>query len=388
MKIVPIPMFGPISGIIQCSAEHPFYADIQHAADFLSCYGNNTGTYTSYRREVERLLQWSFLIKKKSIRLLERNDFISYVEFCQNPLADWVAEHQAKRFIKTSMGDVVNPKWRPFVSDKNNRKGLSSKALEALFAITGSFFNFLKEINYVSINPVSGIKQKSQLIQRTAEKRVVRRLSEIQWSYMVEVAEKMAEKDINHERTLFVIKALFGMYLRISELTASSRWAPMMQHFFRDADGLWWFKTVGKGNKLRQISVSDEMLEALKRYRKSLGLSPLPAPDDKTPLIMSERTSLAISSTRQVRRIVENCFETAISKMRRDGFEDEAELLSQATVHWLRHTGISEDVKTRPREHVRDDAGHGSSAITDKYIDVELRARHESGKKKRLKPDL
>jgi len=44
-------------------------------------------------------------------------------------------------------------------------------------------------------------------------------------------------------------------------------------------------------------------------------------------------------------------------------------------------------VKHRPREHVRDDAGHSSSAITDKYIDIELRERHASGKKKRIKPD-
>jgi hypothetical protein len=39
-------------------------------------------------------------------------------------------------------------------------------------------------------------------------------------------------------------------------------------------------------------------------------------------------------------------------------------------------------VKIRPREHVRDDAGHSSSAITDKYIDIELRERHRSAKKK------
>ena len=63
----------------------------------------------------------------------------------------------------------------------------------------------------------------------------------------------------------------------------------------------------------------------------------------------------------------------------------EAEGLIEATVHWLRHTGISEDVKHRPREHVRDDAGHSSSAITDKYIDVELKARHASAKRKKVK---
>jgi hypothetical protein len=68
--------------------------------------------------------------------------------------------------------------------------------------------------------------------------------------------------------------------------------------------------------------------------------------------------------------------------MTKDGFEAEAESLQEATVHWLRHTGISEDFKHRPREHVRDDAGHGSGAITDRYIDVELRARHRSARDK------
>ena len=59
-----------------------------------------------------------------------------------------------------------------------------------------------------------------------------------------------------------------------------------------------------------------------------------------------------------------------------------AESLRMATVHWLRHTGISEDVKSGPREHVRDDAGHSSSAITDRYIDIELHERARSAKKK------
>jgi hypothetical protein len=66
--------------------------------------------------------------------------------------------------------------------------------------------------------------------------------------------------------------------------------------------------------------------------------------------------------------------------MEEKGQIDEANNLRVATVHWLRHTGISEDVKKRPREHVRDDAGHSSGAITDKYIDVELKARAQSAK--------
>ena len=71
--------------------------------------------------------------------------------------------------------------------------------------------------------------------------------------------------------------------------------------------------------------------------------------------------------------------------MKTYGLKDDAAELRTATVHWLRHTGISEDVKFRPREHVRDDVGHASMATTDRYTDSDLRERHESGRAKRVK---
>lgn len=174
------------------------------------------------------------------------------------------------------------------------------------------------------------------------------------------------------------------MYLRISELAASDRWSPAMNHFYRDSDGHWWFTTVGKGNKERQIAVSDAMLKSLKRWRKHLGLPLLPSPADQSPLLPKSKGTGAIKSTNNIRKIVQYCFDKAIEQLNKDGFTEEAETLNEATVHWLRHTGISDDVKIRPREHVRDDAGHSSSSITDKYIDIELRERHRSARKKTL----
>jgi len=149
-------------------------------------------------------------------------------------------------------------------------------------------------------------------------------------------------------------------------------------------EGNWWFLTVGKGNKEREVSVSDDMLVALKRYRLSRGMTPLPAPGESTPLIHKTRGKGGITSTRQIRGIVQSCFDRASEVLRSEGADEEADRLSEATVHWLRHTGISEDVKYRPREHVRDDAGHGSSAITDRYIDVERAERHATARHKRL----
>ncbi len=90
-----------------------------------------------------------------------------------------------------------------------------------------------------------------------------------------------------------------------------------------------------------------------------------------------------VTDSRGVRRMVQGCFDKAYSRMKSDGMEDlDAAKLKEATVHWLRHTGISEDVQNRPREHVRDDAGHSSMATTDRYIESNQRERHATGREK------
>lgn len=236
---------------------------------------------------------------------------------------------------------------------------------------------------FTELNPVLQIRQKSRFLRKNQGVPIIRRLTDLQWDYVIETAKQLAaENPKKHERTLFIMGALYGMYLRVSELTASTRWEPRMNHFSKDNDENWWFTTVGKGNKKRNITVSDAMLASLKRWRKYLNLTALPSPDDNSPLIPKERGVGAISSTNQIRNIVQFCFDYTIQRMQTDGFEEEANNLQSATVHWLRHTGISDDVKIRPREHVRDDAGHSSSLITDHYIDIDSRERHASGKKK------
>lgn len=94
-----------------------------------------------------------------------------------------------------------------------------------------------------------------------------------------------------------------------------------------------------------------------------------------------------MSDTAPIRRIIQRCFDLAGEQLRMKGQREEADNLAAATVHWLRHTGISEDVKIRPREHVRDDAGHSSSATTDRYIDIEKQARYQSARKKSIEPE-
>ena len=396
----PLPLFDSLEYIDKWFVKKSEYTDINdsdfyHAVAFLKCYVGSVGTFNSYRREVERLLQWCRHIAVISLNQIKRDHLETYIKFCQNPPKSWIGTKKSPRFIDKDGQRVPNSEWRPFVmtiSKSAHRKGipldinnfeLSQGSIKELFAILSTFFNYLIQEEYLFMNPVALIRQKSKFIRKQQHQTHIRRLSALQWEYVIDTATLMANQDANkHERTLFIMTALYSMYLRISELAASDRWLPKMGDFYRDHDGNWWFKTVGKGNKERQIAVSNTMLEALIRYRKHLGLSTLPSVAEKTPLLSKTKGKGPISSTTYLREIVQDCFDQSIKRLAEDTHIEEAEALNEATVHWLRHTGISDDVKRRPREHVRDDAGHSSSATTDKYIDVELRERHRSAKNK------
>jgi len=359
--------------------------DYQCAAEFIYSYRGSPDTFSTYRREIEHFLHWCLVIAKKPLKQIVREDIETYVEFSKQPPSNWVGQKNVPRFLLRQGERVPNHDWRPYVH-ASGEFAISQSALQSLFSVLSSFFNFLIQESYLSANPVAQIRQKSKFLRKQQIQSKIRRLSPLQWDFVIETAESMAaEQPQVHERTLFVMNALFAMYLRISELVDTSRWQPQMGHFQADQEGNWWFLTVGKGNKEREISVSDAMLEALKRYRLSRGLLSLPIPGESAPLVHKTRGKGGIGSTRQIRGIVQKCFDAAAQKMRANGFSEDAERLSAATVHWLRHTGISEDVKHRPREHVRDDAGHGSSAITDRYIDVERAERHASARQKLIK---
>lgn len=372
--------------------------DYKIALNFLYSYRGSADTFGAYRRELERLIQWSWLVRNQSLLEHKREDIESFVEFCLKPPKRWIGSKKGPRF-KTLNGERhPNPEWRPFevsVSKKDHATGcvpdknkyqFSQQALKALFGILGSFYTFLLQENLIAVNPLVLIRQKSKFLQKQVKTPVIRRLSAVQWETVINLVKEQALSHQSQERAVFILSCLYGMYLRISELVAQPRWTPTMEDFFKDSEGNWWFKTVGKGNKGRQIAVSEAMLEALKRYRERyLNLPPLPSLGERTPLISHLKNPLKpLTDERPIRRLVQACFDQAADQLKRQGKAEEAEGLHVATVHWLRHTGISEDVKHRPREHVRDDAGHSSGAITDRYIDVELRARAQSAKKKTI----
>lgn len=371
-------------------ARHDYFYGLR----YLVSYKGSSATFNAYRREVERLLQWVWFVNKSNLADIKREHIEQYLEFSLSPPKEWIGTKNVSRFKSLQGERIPNPEWRPFVVSYNkalkkktsaDNFSPSQKGIQSTFAILSSFFNFLIQEEFVTSNPVALVRQKSRFIQKSQHSEPVRRISNYQWDEVMRIAEQLADEHPNqHERTLFILNCLLGMYLRISELVADERSSPVMGDFRIDQDRNWWFHVIGKGNKSRIITVSNGMLSALKRYRLFLGLTELPFPGESTPLIEKIHGHGPVTSTRQIRNLVQLCFDMAYDSLSEKGQSSEASELKAATVHWLRHTGISEDVKIRPREHVKEDAGHSSMATTDKYIDSELRERHASAVNKTI----
>lgn len=238
--------------------------DFEITLTFLKKYVGSVGTFNAYRRETERLLHWTWHIALKTIDTLKREDIENFIRFCQRPPSAWIGVKKPPRFIVSEGLRVPNPEWRPFVvtiSKSAFKKGqvpekknysLSNGAIKEMLAIISSYYQYLLLEEYCFSNPVALIRQKSKFVQKRQGLTKVRRLSQQQWQTVIATAESMANKEPDkHERTLFMLSALYSMYLRISELAASDRWVPTMNDFHKDQDGRWWFTTVGKGNKER-----------------------------------------------------------------------------------------------------------------------------------------
>lgn len=374
------------------------HSDFKHVRAFLKSFSNQETTFKGYRSQVERLMLWSWIKAGKSVIELTRTDAESFMEFNMNPDPEWVGTAVRYRFLEVGEIHEPNPLWRPFSTrDKKVEKKRAAEnamaipdhgyqvaqgSLRQVFAICSSFYDFLTHDDISTGNPFRAIKQKSRWTQRNTTNQQSHALSEMQWEFVIETAELMADEDpVKHERTLFIVATLFAMYLRVSDIVGNPRWVPTMASFNK-RKGTWWYSVNGKGNKNADITVKPDYLRYLKRYRASRNLPPLPYSGETSPLLVKLNGDAGLTD-RQVRNIVQAVFDKALSRMQEEGFKDEdVDELRSVTLHWLRHTSATFDAKTRDMKHLQTDLRHTNMSTTqDVYYNSLDEERSESAAK-------
>ncbi|WP_269621279.1 hypothetical protein [Zhongshania sp. BJYM1] len=252
---------------------------------------------------------------------LRKSDILDYADFCWQPPTSWICLANYDKFLHTDGCFTQNPDWAPFKlkSPKNGNPDQKpdkkkykppQETLAATFTAIIAFYKYLMNEEYLYGNPAQIAKGDCRHFIKDAQVKEVRRLTESQWQYVVDVTHELAEQVPIFERSLFVICALKTLFLRISELSERPNWSPEMRHFWQDSDGNWWLKIYGKDRKLRDITVPNSFIPFLKRYRAFRGLSPLPGSGESHPIVEKIRGQGGMTS-RQLTRIVQEVFDKA-----------------------------------------------------------------------------
>ncbi|HHH9441321.1 TPA: tyrosine-type recombinase/integrase [Pseudomonas aeruginosa] len=373
----------------------PAAGDYGHTRGFLKSYSKTSTTFNAYRTQVERLLLWCWIFAGKSVVDLRRSDAEQFMNFCIAPPVSWIGRAARHRFVQKGGLFEPNPEWTPFALsvDKGIRKLAEEKGEQVVatgfkmaeasvgqvFAICSSFFEYLTAEDITQGNPFKAIKDKRRWTRTTAAHRTTKALTGLQWDYVIETAEQMADEEPeSHERTLFIVATLFSMYLRVSDIVGRHDWKPTMGAFFKNSRG-WWYHVVGKGNFAADVAVRPDYLKYLKRYRLSRNLPPLPAKGENTPLL-TKRNGAPDLSDRHIRDIVQVVFDRALRKMQEEGRDEEdVNDLRSATLHWLRHTSATFDAPVRSAKNLQTDLRHKSMSTTQDiyYNSLDEERAHE-----------
>lgn len=373
------------------------------AVDFLYENHNTPKTFKSYRAAVEKLFLWAWNIKNQSVFDLRPADFNEMLNFYSSPPDEWAIAFTPKRRLKTG---IINPDWKPIV--KTNDAGLSPNSKKAILSSLSAFYGFVIDNTELCFANPALIARKKLGTRKNNSGIAKKILSERQVDYIFKACDQLPHStDGQRSRVRFLMAFLTYRYRRISE--ASSRlvdgwqtYVPMMSDFVYHG-GDWFFSIPEQASKTgveSEATVPPALLNELKRYRQALStelnepLTALPTPSEAMPLfpkINGHGKVLGGLSTSTLEKKIKHAFLYARELMLKDAallqgndkdeWSVEAEILSSATPHWLRHTGISlEMAKGRNIVHIRDDAMHSSIDTTNIYTNALDKARSQSAK--------
>ena len=342
--------------------------DIEAVNAWLAMFVDTATTFASYRKEAERLLLWSTLQLQKPLSSLSHEDWLVYRSFLADPQPRerWVSG-SPRKFPRS------DPRWRPFAGS------LSPASQRQACVILNAMFSWLVTAGYLAGNPLSLSRER----RRAPPARMTRYLDEHLWREVMATVELLpveTARQIEHQTRMRWLMSLFYLCgLRISEISGAT-----MGGFFerRDRTGRsqWWLEVAGKGEKIRIIPATTELMAELALYRGGHRLPHFPMQGETTPLLLPIGGAHRALTRGAIHAIVKALFTATASRLRAAGTGDTGDVrkIEAASAHWLRHTAGSHMADNQiDLRHVRDNLGHQSLSTTNIYLHSEDDARHQ-----------
>lgn len=202
------------------------------------------------------------------------------------------------------------------------------------------------------------------------------RLFEVrEYQLLLDAAEYLyvkAKDEAGQSRALrlrWITVAFFNIWLRVSEL------AGLKMSDIKLIGGVWYANIKGKGNKIRSVELTSEVMMALGDYRESLGLVRLPQRNETTPAVVRTRgVENATMSARWLHKEVKLLAGVAAIRLKASpDFDDSEEnrnslhRLQSLSPHWHRHSGASETLNEGfPLQDASERLGHHDPGLTSR----------------------
>lgn len=343
--------------------------DIDAVAAWLAEYRASPNTQRAYRREAERLLLWMTDGRHQhqalSLAGLRRDHLDAFEHFLTDPqpTGHWIGPTRPRH----------DSRWRPF------RGPLSPASRRQSLVILQGMYAWLVEAGWVSHNPFRLMRDKRRRLDNRSGK-VERYLERPLWDWLwqwlnvplIDTATPRQQFEAQRRRIIFGFAYLLAP--RLGEMAAAR------MNDFTLREGRWWWRVVGKGDKLASIPVPPDMCCLLEQWRDHLGLSGMPKADEATPLLRGMDKQRAIGDN-QLYRLIRGTFKQAAVALETAQGQDaarEVACLERATPHWLRHTALTHQAQAGIElRYLAETARHARLDTTSRYLHSEDEQWHE-----------
>ncbi|MFZ6773906.1 tyrosine-type recombinase/integrase [Undibacterium sp. SXout7W] len=381
---------------------------------WLKLVENNANTYRNYRKEAERFLLWSVLERGKPLSSLMADDCIAYKSFLNDlgrltPEAwcdkyrmaqdHWLGKRNTQRW---------SPQWRPFENPVRVKKSVTSKirkkfdgmppdlSIEKIGVLSSSsqkqaitivkmLCETLVRQRYLDSNPFETVKASKYGVFKAD---ATRSFTEQQWNFLIGHLETY-EKNSRYFRLRFILTLAYETGMRLSEMAAARVEDVKSFSLFGTSDFGYQLQVLGKGNKLRDVALSYNVIQELNDYLSHRGITSYQNAPAETPLInvipgytlyetgdkgkktMELRRPERALSSRRIFDILKAFFVDAAYRKAKESKED-ARHMHRASTHWLRHTCGSHAIANGvPVQIIQDQFGHASIDTTTIYVTTE-----------------
>ncbi|MDN0084667.1 tyrosine-type recombinase/integrase [Crenobacter sp. SG2305] len=312
-------------------------------------------SWLNYRKEIERFLIW-LRSQQLTPAQVQRQHVNAYQQLLQRPPSDWVNPRRAPR---------SDPAWRPLAGP------LKPSSIRQAMTILHNCFDWLllHERAGVRRNPFRRVRVAREQASPFEE----RMLSPAALAWLRDSIEALPRErlsDFHHYyRARWLVALLLVGGLRREEVVSAR-----LGDFRYDASyDVWTLRVLGKGNKLRDVTVTNELLAELRFYlRHALNRESLPEPDDPTPLLFALhrkgwRDPQPLCG-QHLYKLVKTLLARAAERASASGQPHLARELAPASPHWFRHSSITAKLEAGvPIEDVAEEHGHANINTTQRY---------------------